>query len=161
MGLVLHLDHNKMFVQTKTASAGGQTDSRSAAERNNFSTSVCGSMVEKSVEEFALGGRMVQCGDGQVRTIVQVLALWITDRAEHELILKWNPHDCFHCDCTSADRDCLAHFTSEHTNLYDSCEIEQKVQEAMTEGTYGEQGGPMAGRLHCSTSHAVTHPTVF
>jgi len=55
--------------------------------------------LEKSVEEFALGGRMVQCGDGVVRSIVQVLALWITDRAEHELILKWNPHDCFHCDC--------------------------------------------------------------
>jgi len=95
---------------------------------------------------------------------------------------------------------------SEHPNLYDSSEIEQKVQEAMTEGTYGlvpylgcccvmlqdnrdvsavsggvlhmlkptacsglwyldtwygVQGGPMAGRLYCSGSHAATHPTVF
>jgi len=145
---------------------------------------------------------MVQYGDGFVRSIVQVLALLITDRAEHELILKWNPHDCFHCDCACADRDCPAHFT----HLYDSSEIEQKVQEAMIEGTYGsvqyiscccvmrqdnrdvsavsgsvlrmlkstacsglwyldtwygEQEGPMAGRLLCSGSHAVTHPTVF
>jgi len=26
---------------------------------------------------------------------------------------------------------------------------------------YGEQGAPMVGRLHCSGSHAVTHPTGF
>jgi len=94
-------------------------------------------MLEKSEEEFAVGGRMVQCGDDVVCKIVQVLVLWITDGAEHELILKWNPHDCFHCDCASQDCECLAHYTSDHTNLYESAKIEYKVHKAMTEGTYG------------------------
>jgi len=206
MGLVPVLDHNKMFVTDKNGVCRRANRFEISRRLEQFFHQFVWLTLEKSVEEFALGGRMVQCGDGQVRTIVQVLALWITDRAEHELILKWNPHDCFHCDCASADRDCPAHFTSEHTNLYDSSEIEQKVQEAMTDGTYGlvpylscycvmrqdncdvsavsgsvlrmlkssacsglwyldtrygEQGGPMAGRLHCSGSHAVTHPTVF
>jgi len=137
MGLVPVLEHNKMLV-TDIKSVRRRANRFEIGRREEQLFHQCvWLMLEKSVEEFALAESMVKCGDGVVCSIVQVLALWITDRAEHELILKRNPHHCFHCDCASADRDCPAHFTSEHTNLYDSSEIEQKMQEAMTEGTYG------------------------
>jgi len=92
--------------------------------------------LEKFVEDFAAGGTKVECADVVVRPIVQVLALWITDHAEHELILQWNPHDCFHCDCASEDRDCPAHISSDHANLYDSAIVNYQAQEAMVGGTY-------------------------
>jgi hypothetical protein len=136
MGLVPVLDHNKMFVTDKNGVTRKANRFEISRRENQLFHQCVWLTLEKSVEEFAAGGTKVACADAVVRQIVQVLALWITDRAEHELILQWNPHDCFHCDCASEDRDCPAHFSSDHANLYDSAIVDEQVQKAMVEGTY-------------------------
>jgi len=136
-GLVPMLDHNKMFVTDKNGVKRRENKFEISRREEQLFHQCVWLLLEKSVEELASGGRFVHCGDDVVRKFVQVLALWITDRAEHELILKWNPHDCFHCDCATVDRDCPAHFTSDHVNLYESTQVDDQIMQAMTNGVYG------------------------
>jgi len=75
MGLVPVLDHNKMFVTDKNGVRRRANRFEISRRKEQLFHQCVWLTLEKSVEEFALGGRMVQCGDGQVRTIVQVLAL--------------------------------------------------------------------------------------
>ena len=138
MGLMPVLDHNQKFVTDKNSVTRKANRFEISRRENQLFHQCVWLTLEKSVEEFAAGGHgiKVACANAVVRQIVQVLALWITNRAEHELILQWNPHDCFHCEYASEDRDCPAHFSSDYANLHDLAIVDEQVQEAMVESTY-------------------------
>jgi hypothetical protein len=50
------------------------------------------------------GGETVACGDGRTRCIVPLLAIYATDRQEHETVLHAKAHSCFHCDVPATEK---------------------------------------------------------
>ena len=54
-------------------------------------------LLRTIIAVYREGGRVVACADGNMRKIVPVLAMWVTDRQEHEHINQVPAHGCFHC----------------------------------------------------------------
>ena len=136
LGFVPVLDHDRMF----TVDSSGRKKKASSfeiarRERQLFHQCIF-LVLRKSIQVHQDSGRLVLCGDGVVRRVVDILALWITDRQEHELILWWQEHMCFHCDCRKEDRDTPGHFTCPHSTPHNSESVDKQVMLAALHGTY-------------------------
>jgi len=94
MGFVPVLDHNKMFMVDVHGNRKRATPFEVVRrERELFHQCQCAwLLLEKSVCVYGERGRLIKCGDGVVRNVIDILALWITDHKEHELILLWHEH---------------------------------------------------------------------
>ena len=55
-------------------------------------------ILKSLVDVVNEGGRYVQLGSGRVVKALPILAEWVTDRQEHELIVGAHQHTCYQCD---------------------------------------------------------------
>jgi len=132
-GMVPQLDHALMR-EVKKGVVGTRQASRSARARRERQLFLdCAWLILKSlVDVVNEGGRHVLCGDGKVYKFLTILAAWLTDRMEHELIVGSHPHNCYHCAVPQHLKDCQT-----DARLLDSADVQEQIETAITTGQYG------------------------
>ena len=91
-------------------------------------------VTQDMLEAVQRGGEDVTCGDGQVRRIVPLLAIYPTDRQEHELVLHAKVHSCFHCKVERHQKSDPAWRGPPKC----AAEVRSQTRVAMTRGVYGD-----------------------
>ena len=66
------------------------------------------------------------------------MALWVTDRKEHELICLTSPHECFACSVDRSNCHLYERCVYPHAMPRDSTVIREQTMRAMTTGRYGD-----------------------
>jgi hypothetical protein len=88
------------------------------------------------LETVQRGGESVMCADGRSRVIVPMLALYVTDRQEHELVLQAKALSCFHCEVPTHRKGDSAWAGQPKC----AAGVHKQTVRAMTTGVYGEDG---------------------
>jgi len=78
------------------------------------------------------GGRHVLAGSGLVLKALPLVAVWNTDREEHNLITRAHPHTYFHCKVPAHLKDTVGEWP-----LMDSTNVKDMIENANTTGEYG------------------------
>ena len=96
-------------------------------------------MLESLIKIYEAGGEWVLCGDGITRKILPIVAMWITDRQEHETVLQILAHICFACYLPRRDWLNAKKCAGPQARAKSSQEIAEHTRTAMTTGVYGAQ----------------------
>lgn len=78
------------------------------------------------------GGDLVVCGDRCERLLLPMLAVYATDRQEHERVLGAKAHSCWHCCCAPDEKARAVHFTART-----AAGVRMETVRAMMQGVYG------------------------
>ena len=89
-------------------------------------------ILKSLVDVVNEGGRYVQLGSGRVVKALPILAEWVTDRQEHELIVGAHQHTCYQCDVPEHLKD-----QPSSSKLYDAADVCAMTHEAACTGRYG------------------------